>query len=364
MATMMIQPQLACTQCQEHADFVSTEHEKPFCSCECFKQFIQQSGEAPPTILFNAVVPKKSSVVRPQSIGPRSDLPYSVPESLRKFMLKATKYVAALPLFDQYLVWRYTAGSASVNGSLIAGGKVSDIKNAAYWCYQFFLYWKNTVDSGAGDGGGKVASPFFKYDKYFKNPASFLALSTTERATLVPAIVRLYALALQKIILASPPVKGDDGFHVFKVASDYPGLPQSPTDVPKTLKQLPFNSTTVNPHFNFAFFIQEEAKGNVFDLHIPVGARVLYIPAEYHAYPFEREILLPFGCQFKITAVYTGKLDYIDSKSHNIVTLQKPPTSIMMGPVYELDDYEPCTGGVCVIKRKNFRTFIAEYIAP
>jgi hypothetical protein len=134
--------------------------------------------------------------------------------------------------------------------------------------------------------------------------------------------------------------------------------------VPKTVKQLPFNSTTINPHFNFAFFIPDEAKGNVFDIHVPVGARVLYIPAEYHAYPFEREVLLPFGSKFTITSVYTGKLDYIDSKSHKIETLQKPPTSIMMGPVYQLNDYEPCIGGACVIRRKNFRTFVTEYIAP
>jgi len=359
---MMIQPQLECCQCHEHADFVSEEHEKPFCSCECFKQFIEQGGEEPPTILFNAALPKKSSVVRPQSIGPRSDLPYTVPEPLRKFMLKSTKYVASLSLFEQYLVWRYTAGSASVNGALIFGGKVNDMKNASYWVYLFFLYWKNTLEGS--DGGGRISSSFINFDKYFKNPASFLALPVTERATIVPTIIQLYSRALQRIILASPPVKGDDGFHVFKVASDYPGLPETPTDVPKTVKQLPFNSTTINPHFNFAFFIPDEAKGNVFDLHIPVGARVLYIPAEYHAYPFEREILLPFGSKFLITSVYTGKLDYIDSKTHKIETLQKPPSSIMMGPVYELNDYEPCTGGACVIKRKNFRTFVTEYVAP
>lgn len=361
---MIIPPQFECTECHEHADFVSSEHEKTFCGVVCFKQFIKRIedgayGEEPPAILFNTEVPQMLGAVHPTSIGPRSNLPYTLPIPLRKFIIKCTKYMASLSLFEQYLVWRYTAGSASVNGFLIFN-KVTNMTNATYWCYQLFLYWKNTVKGVYG----KIHTSLLIFTKYFENPAAFLALSTAENASIVPDILRRYALELQKIISASPPVKGDGGFHVFKVAGDYPGLPQSPTDVPKMVAQLPFNSTTINPHFNFAFFIPDEAKGNVFDIHIPVGARVLYVPGEFHAYPFEKEILLPFGCQFKITEVYTGKLDYIDKKSHNIVTLQTPPNSIMMGPVYELNDYEPCVGGSCLIKRKNFKTFLTEYVAP
>lgn len=362
---MIIAPQFECTECHEHADFVSSEHEKTFCGVVCFKQFIEREedgayGEEPPTILFNTEVPQMLGAVLPASIGPRSNLPYTLPIPLRKFITNCTKYMASLSLFERYLVWRYTIGSASINGALISSGKVTNMKNATYWCYQFFFFWKNT----ATDGGATISSTFAKYGKYFKNPASFLNLSGSDAATAVSAIIQLYAQALQKIILAGPPVKGDDGFHVYKVAGDYPGLPQSPSDVPKTVKQMPFNSTTINPHFNFAFFVKEEANGNVFDIHIPVGSHVLYIPSEYHAYPFEREIILPFGCQFTVKSVYTGKLDYIDPKTHNIVTLQNPPTSIMMGPVYELNDYEPCIGGSCLIKRKNFKTFLAEYVAP
>jgi len=236
---------------------------------------------------------------------------------------------------------------------------VTNKENATYWCYQFFLYWKNTA---TGNNDYKVSPSFAKYDSYFKNPSAALALTINE----ITALIKLYASALQKIILGAPPVKGNDGFHVYKVAGNYEGFPQSPADVPKKVKQLPFNSTTINPHFNFAFFIKDaEAKGNVFDIHIPVGARVLYVPAEFHAYPFEKEIILPFGCQLTITRVFTGKLDYIDAKTEARVILQKPPNAIMMGPVYDTDVYQPCnTGTTCQVKRKNFKTMVAEYAPP
>jgi len=73
---MLSRPTLTCYQCNEEAVYHSHKHVESFCSYPCFDQF-----------LLNA-----------SSIGPKSDLPYTLPVSLRKFILKSTQYVASLSL--------------------------------------------------------------------------------------------------------------------------------------------------------------------------------------------------------------------------------------------------------------------------
>ena len=293
------------------------------------------------------------------TFGPDSDKPRIIPASMRKFMLKSTKYVGSLALFDQYIVWRYTAGSASINSFLIFDGKVTNLANAFYWCYLFFLYWDNT--SKAMNVRGGVPSVFMKkFATFFATPSAFKTLTDEKKKlTTVQELIRLYAITLQKIIMRAPPVKLN--FHVYKVASSYDGLPTSASDVPKTVTQRPFNSTTINPHFNFAFFMPEDATGNLFDILVPAGAHALYVPSDFHAYPFEKEVLLPFNCKFIVKSMFTGEIDVIDQESVELVSLQAPNSSFIMGPLYEIDTYSPCLDKRCDVVRKPFTVFLCDY---
>src|ERR1700761_7402559 len=131
-----------------------------FCSytCQCNYYTIEDDNHLSLymkalTIDANSNNTNKSPVTQAKTFGPDSELPYNVPVPLRKFMLKCTKYIGKLSLFEQYTIWRYTIGSASINTFLIFS-KISNIKNTLYWCYLFFLYWKNT--NTAFGGGGMV----------------------------------------------------------------------------------------------------------------------------------------------------------------------------------------------------------------
>lgn len=302
----------------------------------------------------------KPAPLRPKTLGPGSELPTSIPLALRKFMLRSTKYVASLSLFAQYLIWRYTAGSASINSYLIFKGKINNPDNAIYWAFLFFLYWKNTASVGS-DLFPQPYTSFMKFAAYFRDPDSLLKLSQVDALKVVALLFPLYIESLDDLIRGAPAVK--EGFHVYKIAGNYPGLPTSSKDVPKKVPQLPFNSTTINPHFNFGIFSSPEATGNMFDLRIGKGARVLYVPAEFHAYPFEKEIFLPSNSSFNITSSYQGMLDVIDPQSVKMITLQEPARSIVMGPVYEVDTYQPCKSGACKSAKKPFTIFIADYAA-
>jgi len=285
--------------------------------------------------------------------GPGSKESFTVPEPTRKFIQSCTKYVASLPLFSRYLVWRYTIGSASVNTFLIFG-EIKNPTNAIHWCYLFCLYWKNTINLTSGDDKPMVPLEWRKWSKYFLRPNDLKAMKESDALLVVKPFLRLYADQLQAIILKCPPVK--KGFHVYKVAGNYPGLPESEKDVPKSVTQLPFNSTTITPQFNFALFSPPDATGNLFHVHLPKGSRVLYIPSEYHAYPFEQEIILPMGSVFTIYGSYQGSLNMIDPKTVQMIKLQEAD-KIAMGPVNDVKPYDPCKEGRCVINTKEFRIF-------
>lgn len=277
-----------------------------------------------------------------QSYGPKIVEKYVNSGALIKFIDDCTKYIEKLPDFNRYCIWRYTIGSASINSYLILG-KLSD--NSTQWIYLFFKYYKNTF------GKAKVLPKGWnKWFKYFDNPQASKNLSDSDKRD----IIIQYIFTLQNIIKNGPKPTGT--FHVFKVASPYPQLPKPEDKLPVEVLQLPFNSTTINPYFNFAPFINPANTCCFFDIEVPKGANCLYIPQELHAYPFEREIILPTNCIFRIENIRTGILDYVDSTSVNPVMVQ-PKDNIKMGNVYELNEYYPCTSGKCDIQSKLFTVY-------
>lgn len=284
-------------------------------------------------------------------------------DPILQHMRKCVKYLNNLSDFNQYCVWRYTIGSASINSYLIFG-KASD--NSRYWVYLFFAYYRNTF--GTSRDKEELPKSFTRYQALFNNPERFSQLPEVVQMNIANDVILKYINILQDIILNCPATTQE--FKVYKVSSHYPGLPSvNPLEFePSIVQQLPFNSTTISPNFNFAPFISSESNCCFFIISIPVGSRVLYVDHELHAYPFENEIFLPFGCGFDIRNIKYETMNYIDPKEVNIERLQEPgpkPGGIEMGNVYDINEYNPCKYAQgCVIKSKPFNIFICQYISP
>lgn len=275
-------------------------------------------------------------------------------ESLIKFIDHSSKYVANLSDFDKYCLWRYTIGSASVNSQLIFG-RASD--NSPYWTYLFFLYYNNTFKGTHA----LIPGTFNPWKKYFDKPGLFNKLGAESQLNIAGRVIEEYIRRLQKIILEGPKTPGV--FHVTKVASKYPALPDSINELPSSVLQLPFNSTTVNPYFNYAPFISPSATCCLFDIEVPAGSSCLYIPTDLHAYNFEHEIILPHSCFFDISDIRNESINYIDPASVNITQVQDK-SKIIMGNVYTINEYYPCKVGRCFSQVKTFTTYYAKYRNP
>lgn len=280
-----------------------------------------------------------------ETYGPNLSETYTNNPALIKFMDQCTKYIAKLDNFSRYIIWRYTIGSASINSYLIFN-KPSD--NSVQWAYLFFKYLNNS----------KITpSPTFRrYKPYIDNPESI-----RKEPTVAVDLIKDYIMKLFSIIKQGPRTPGS--FHVFKVSSPYPGLPNSNSEVPAKVLQLPFNSTTISPYFNFAPFLAPSASCCLFDIEIPKGSTCLFIPQEYHAYPFEMEIILPYNCVFNVTHIRKTILNYVDPATVKMVQVQDK-SKIQMGAVYQLNDYSPCGTLGCRIQKKPFTVYDCIYQNP
>ncbi len=279
------------------------------------------------------------------SYGPST--PNLLTEDVLTFMRKSSYYVNHLSLFDRYILFRYTYGSASVNTKLIMN-KVSD--NAPYWTYLFFQVWHNTTDRPQN-----VSTEFTPYVNFFNEPQTFNLLSKPTKMEISGKIIDLYISKLQKIIMNGPVVEGE-GINVYKVASKYPGIPNDVSELPARVVQLPFNSTTINKDFNFYIFTNPLDNCCFFQIYIPRGQHCLFIPSEIHAYPFEAEVILPTGCIFNIQNIKNGTLKFVDPKESNMVIVQDR-ANVVMGPVFQIDTYRPCGDKSCTIQSKSFNIY-------
>lgn len=272
------------------------------------------------------------------SLGPGSSSELKVRANLSNFLLEQSKYVFNLDLWDKFLIWRYTLGSGSLNGFLIG---INDVKKSVFWCYLTFKYYNYPVEM--------IRDGFERFKKYFRNPDEYLMLADDVKIMISGELIQLYIIALNNIIRNSPVVRNT--IVVYKTSSEYPGLPDKNNFSPKEVIQLPFNSTTYDPQFNFAPFTSPESDCCMYEIFIEKGSRVLYIPSEIHAYPHEREILLPPGVVFDIIEHGLIELDYISMIDSNFVQTQDNPYHI--GEVYRVNPLSKPN-----VKRKKMNLFI------
>lgn len=271
--------------------------------------------------------------------GPDGNQPFIITNALSNLMLEHTKYITNLPIFFQFIIWRYTLGSGQVNAELVG---FPDPEKQVIWVYQFFKYYLNYPLN-------QIPNSFRKYIRFFKNPRLFLE----QDAEVAEQVIQLFTKFLQNIILGAPPVVEE--ITVYKISSEYPDLPDKNNFTPKIVHQKPFNSTTIDPQFNFAPFTMEESDCCFYRIIIPKGSHVLYIPSVYHAYPHEREILLPFNSDFDIYDHDIEQLDYIRVNERPFIRVQNEPFSI--GEVYREKTDTDIT-----VRRKKMNVFYTRLI--
>lgn len=286
-------------------------------------------------------------------IGPGGDKKLEITPALADLILRHTKYVSGLPLFDQFLIWRYTLGSGSVNKYLLGvnTGLFNDpatIANRNFWAYDFFRLYSYPHS--------EIRKPFRRYMTYFKRPLDIRILEqqNPERASeVVNNLLSDYADAMIRIIKRAPKLQQD--VVVWKVSGYYPDLPDPKNFEPRRVLQLPFNSTTYDPELNLGPFMVADSQCCMYRLILRAGTPCLYVNPAYHAYPHEREIILPPGAVFNISKYMETEIDYITTGDQDFVQVQKMPLKI--GEVYRLDPAE-CPK----IRTKNMTIFIGDIV--
>lgn len=282
------------------------------------------------------------------SVGPGGLLELRMSPALSDLIRSHVKYQSSLSTWDQYIIWRYTIGSGQVNRSLIG---MADEERIVFWVYQFFKYY-NINHYGID----QIKPPFNKYKQYFITPRLYLKLNHDIKINIATAVLNSYIERLEQIILNSPPTTED--MVVIKVSSYYPELPLSLDQQSSSLVyQKPFNSTTYDPQLNFAPFLSPDFNCCLFVIYIPANSHVLAIDPSLHAYPHEREILIPFGSSFDIKTIDTDVIDYIPVTDQKFISIQSEP--FVLGEVYRIDPlYTPN------VLSKQITTYHSTLITP
>lgn len=249
--------------------------------------------------------------------------------ALSSLLRDHTKYMAQLSVWDQYLVWRYTFGSGQINKTLIGN---SD-EDALYWVYFFFLHYNTKVY-----GTTNIPAPYDSLFHYFLAPRSFLQAPIAKQKQVIPLVIHSFIRDIQALIMAAPTVR--EPITVFKISTIYDPLLSDPSVHMFTLSQKPFNSTTYDPQFEFGYFLAQDQVCCLWEITVPVGSHVLAINPTYHAYPFEKEILIPHGALFKVTSRSKAPLEFVWKQDLKLETVQIPP--LVIGEVYRpLPYYRP-----------------------
>lgn len=260
-------------------------------------------------------------------VGPGSRTELVITPELSDLIREHNKYLSSLSVWKQYLVWKYTIGSSKPNKLLIIGHV--EPSDALFWASNFFADYN--VEHYGLDA---IEQPFKKYSSLFR-PGAFRALAytnPTSATNIAFEVLEDYDGILENIILGAPVTKGN--ITVFKASTHYPGLPDMAPPVSRVF-QKPFNSTTYDPQFNFSPFLSNE-NCCIFIITVPKGSKVLAIDQSLHAYPHEREVLLPYGTFLEIYKTQTITLDYISKENQQFIPVQNGPPFVL-GEVFRID---------------------------
>lgn len=263
--------------------------------------------------------------------GPNGKDKWILRQSVIEFMNECTEYMYHASVWSKFVVWRYTIGSGALNRHLIG---IKNDPNLRFWVYLTCKWWYGLLLTEKYKDA-QIEAPMDKYEwkiwLSFK-PDEVLKLDNNDPR--LGAFLDDFAICLRNVILGTPEVKEE--FKVVKVSTKYPELPDPSNFRPVSVPQKPFNSTTLDLELNFGFFLADDTENFIFVLTIPKGSHVLYIPPTITAYPWEQEVLLPFGCSFNMERLSSDVLQYYHKQQPFIRQIQKEPLTI--GPIWFVDD--------------------------
>lgn len=269
-------------------------------------------------------------------------------KAIKSMISRCTKYANSLSKFDQFLLWSYTVGSGGFNMSLIGLTMAVSTFNAVF---KLFQDWPLT---------GSTGIPKNLQCPYWEDPESFMKLNKKKRTEFTNSFWIYLVGHYDKLISNAPPLLYP--VVVYKVASPYGDLEEKSPG--KYVFQQPLNSSSWDRKMpTFAGFLKDDngrvKKCCVFEIHMPTGTPVLYLPGFLHAYPWENEILMPMGSIFKINSIGSGTL----YDPHRIVQNKKgisleKSDRFRIGPMNDLGNSEKKTTAHPV------RYFVMEYIGP
>jgi hypothetical protein len=268
------------------------------------------------------------------SIGPASNTPFKITRAISENLLAHTKYVSNLRLWDKFLIWVYTLGSGALNFTLIG---IAKDEQKVFWTFNFFKRYNYSEKD--------IDKEFKKYLSFFNNPSSYL--SDRSRIIIAQDIILGVINSLQRIIKKAPRIR--ESFDVYKVSSSYPQL-DNLEQTNNIIHQVPFNSTSYNPQFNFAPFISENSTCCLHKITVPSGSRVLFIPSEYHAYPMELELLLPFNSNLLIKSITQEGFNFIPKEQQKFIPVQDL-NNLVIGQVYM---YDPLSSNIVIRKKLKY----------
>ena len=292
------------------------------------------------------------------SIGPESGDDILITPALSNLLLEQDKYQANLSLWDKYLIWRYTLDSGVLTQFLIGNRQY----NNEIWVRNFFYLY-----ASAQYGVKEIPLAWRHWEPYLSNPKTWDALPVANKIKLELELIRQYAIDLERIILAAPSNK--DVITVYRATGVYPDIdgivkasqnmsyPQKIT-FPQDFRvfQKPFNSTSYDSQLDFSPFLGSISDCCLYKIKIPKCSRLLAISPVLHAYPHEREILLPFASTLIVHGVQKKIFNYYPLDKQKYTAVQSTP--LVIGEVYRLR-----TGNQYLAK-KEMRVFECEIETP
>ena len=274
--------------------------------------------------------------------------------SQQRLRNQSKAYIDGLTKWQRFILFNYTLRSAYVNRLL---------KDGIHDGYERSLLWARDFLSRVKENR-LVHDPeaYVFYQLGPLNISKIIQSKTPKTINLQYDIVRYmmyqYIAQLQSILLNSPILNQD--VYLYKVTKGiYPGLPKKAKwrmQNPIPIKQKPFNSTTLGRKFNFTRFYDAESACCYFVIYVPKGNRILHISEHIHGFPYQDEVLLPFGNTLNIFHKEKTNQIYSDYKKLDI---QRRP--FIIGPVTIL---HPDKNKNIKIKNTNITTYLAQYIRP
>lgn len=269
-----------------------------------------------------------SKTKRRGKLGRGSTFPLIITEGLSDLLRAHTEYLATRSYFDQFLVWRYTTSSRTLNTLLLTG--IDKDENAADEI-EWLRHMVKDFDPRYID---HLAHQWKPLRAYFDDPKLLFDLNKHQRRKLATWALENVIWRTKRIIHRAP--KTTLPVVVYKTCSVYPTLPK-PGTLPQRVLQVPFNSVSYDPQMNYGLFIMSPKHSILMRIVIPAGSSVLSINPTYHAYPFEREIVIPPGAHFHMQSESEIQLSYIPKDEPQTIDTQPQGPPFAIGEVVRLD---------------------------